>query len=241
MVRAVRQLCGGAYARWQDLLDRKDDPGLVAFAASPDALSFRSTLVFALGRDLRWRGQYPAARDLLRAAVDRYPRRRLVALRPLPRLLRPPRPPDYAEALRHVSAASVLQPDNAAFHLCLGTLLRQARVARAGRCRLPQGDRPATRTPLKAAHDLNHCPVADHGTEVRANVQWLDGEWERVAATEGAPVREAVRVVLECKAVARGNAQSSRTTARIGFSDAHAASRQDGEERFGRGPDCAPS
>jgi hypothetical protein len=45
VVRTTRQLCGGAYARWQDLLDRNDIPGLVAFSASPDALRFQSPLV----------------------------------------------------------------------------------------------------------------------------------------------------------------------------------------------------
>src|SRR5262249_54056268 len=36
VIRSARQLSGGAYARWQGLLDRRDVPGLVAFAASPD-------------------------------------------------------------------------------------------------------------------------------------------------------------------------------------------------------------
>src|SRR5262249_47308880 len=47
VIRSARQLSGGAYARWQGLLDRHDVPGLVAFAASPDGLSFRSSLVGA--------------------------------------------------------------------------------------------------------------------------------------------------------------------------------------------------
>jgi serine/threonine protein kinase len=72
-IRSARQVCGEAYARWQDLLDRNDVPGLLAFAASPEALTFRSTLVAALAEDLRQAGQYPAARTFLRAAVDRYP------------------------------------------------------------------------------------------------------------------------------------------------------------------------
>ena len=40
VVGAARRLSGGAYARWQDLLDRKDVTGLVAFATSPDGLAF---------------------------------------------------------------------------------------------------------------------------------------------------------------------------------------------------------
>ena len=73
VIRSARQLSGGAYARWQDLLDRHDVPGLVAFAASPDGLSFRSTLVGALGRDLQQAKEFAACRAYLRAAVDRYP------------------------------------------------------------------------------------------------------------------------------------------------------------------------
>jgi hypothetical protein len=52
VIRSARQLSGGAYARWQDLLDRGDVPGLLAFAASPDGLRFRPSLVLAVNRDL---------------------------------------------------------------------------------------------------------------------------------------------------------------------------------------------
>ena len=118
VVRSVRRLCGGGYARWQDLLDRGDVPGLVAFAGSPDALEFRSGLVAALGRDLQRVGQYPAMRALLRAAVERYPREAWLHF-DLAYSARGLRPPDYAEALSHMSAATVLRPDNALFHLYL--------------------------------------------------------------------------------------------------------------------------
>jgi tetratricopeptide (TPR) repeat protein len=118
-IRAARQLCGGAYARWQDLLDRNDVPGLVAFAASPEALTFRSTLVAALADDLRLAWQYPAARTFLRAAVDRYPHD--VGLRfDLWLVCIQMQPPDPAEALRHVSVACVLRPDSSLEYWRLG-------------------------------------------------------------------------------------------------------------------------
>ena len=60
VVGAARRLAGGTYARWQDLLDRKDVTGLVAFATSPDGLSFPASLVGALGRDLSTAQQFPA-------------------------------------------------------------------------------------------------------------------------------------------------------------------------------------
>lgn len=119
VVRSVRQHCGGRYARWQDLLDRGDIPGLVAFAESPDALEFRSGLVAALGRDLQGVGQYSAMRALLRTAIERYPRDAWLHF-DLAYSARSLQPPDYAEALRHMSAATVLRPDSALFQLYLG-------------------------------------------------------------------------------------------------------------------------
>ena len=52
VIRSARMLSGGAYARWQELLDRKDVPGLVAFAGTPEALTFRSQLINDLARNL---------------------------------------------------------------------------------------------------------------------------------------------------------------------------------------------
>lgn len=73
VVRSVRQQLGGPYARWQELLERKDVPGLVAFAGTPEAVSFRAGVINALGRDLAIAGQHKAWRDLLRAGARRYP------------------------------------------------------------------------------------------------------------------------------------------------------------------------
>jgi len=119
VIRTARHLCGGAYALWQDLLDRNDVPGLLAFAASPDGLSFRSTLANALGRDLREAKQYSACRTFLRAAVDRYPHDVFLHY-DLFGICLQMQPPDYAEALRHISAASVQRPDSGLFHVQIG-------------------------------------------------------------------------------------------------------------------------
>jgi tetratricopeptide (TPR) repeat protein len=119
VVSAIRRLSGGAYARWQDLLDRTDVKGLVAFAASPDGLTFRASLVVALSRDLTATGQFPACLTYLRAATDRYPRDPWLHLL-LFQTCREIGPTASHEALRHIAAACVLRPDSAMFHLLLG-------------------------------------------------------------------------------------------------------------------------
>jgi serine/threonine protein kinase/tetratricopeptide (TPR) repeat protein len=119
VVRSARQLSGGAYARWQDLLDRKNIPGLVAFAASPDGLSFRSQLVNALARDLDHAKEYSACQTFLRAAVDRYPHD-VWLQHDLYINCYSMQPPDWLEGLRHMSAASVLWPDSGYFQLQIG-------------------------------------------------------------------------------------------------------------------------
>jgi tetratricopeptide (TPR) repeat protein len=119
VIRSARQLSGGAYARWQDLLDRGDVPGLVAFAASPAGLGFRSTLVRCVARDLERAREYRATQAYLRAAVDRYPHDAWLH-EDLARVCGRVEPPDHAESLRHHSAASALQPNSAFFHLMAG-------------------------------------------------------------------------------------------------------------------------
>src|SRR5947199_408597 len=65
VIRATRLKCGGAYARWQDLLDQKDMKGLTAFASSPDILQLGPALVSALSRDLFYAVRdYEACRKL---------------------------------------------------------------------------------------------------------------------------------------------------------------------------------
>jgi tetratricopeptide (TPR) repeat protein len=119
VTRLVRQKCGGAYARWQELLDRKDVPGLVAFAASPEALSFQPPQINGLFRDLRDAKQFAACRTLLRAAIERRPHYEWMHF-DLAGICLKLDPPEYAEALRHTSAATVLRPESAAFQLQLG-------------------------------------------------------------------------------------------------------------------------
>jgi tetratricopeptide (TPR) repeat protein len=118
-VRDARQLCGGAYARWQTLLDGNDVPGLVAFAASPDGLSFRAPLVGALAGDLSRVKQHAAGRAFLRSAVERNPHDVWLHAQ-LAAACRQMQPPDNAEALRHSAAASALRPDGARFHSDVG-------------------------------------------------------------------------------------------------------------------------
>jgi serine/threonine protein kinase/tetratricopeptide (TPR) repeat protein len=118
VIGSARRRCGAAYARWQELLDRTDVPGLVAFAAA-DGLSFRSTLVAAVGRDLLRANQHTACRTFLRAAVDRYPHDVWLHY-DLFQVCRAMRPPNFTEALRHISAASVQRPRSALFHLYVG-------------------------------------------------------------------------------------------------------------------------
>jgi tetratricopeptide (TPR) repeat protein len=119
VIRSARQWSGGAYARWQDSLDREDVPGLVALAASPDGLSFGPTLVGALAMDLLDAKEYVASRTYLRAAVDRYAHDAWLH-HYLAQACRLVKPPDYAEALRHHLAASVRRPDSAYFHAMAG-------------------------------------------------------------------------------------------------------------------------
>jgi tetratricopeptide (TPR) repeat protein len=119
VIRAARQHCGGAYARWQDLLDRNDVSGLVDFANSPDGLSFRANLVGALGRDLFRAKQYKASQAFLRSAVDRYPHEIWLHY-DLTLVCGTMKPPEHTEALRHMAAVCVLRPDSPLFHALLG-------------------------------------------------------------------------------------------------------------------------
>src|SRR5262249_31000027 len=107
------------YARWQDLLDRNDVQGLVAFAATPDGLAYKSTLVAALGEDLLFAQQYSARRAYLRAAVERYPRHVRLRLDLAHACTMPT--PRWAEALHHGAAAPALVPDSAWVHLLVGS------------------------------------------------------------------------------------------------------------------------
>src|SRR5205085_6883750 len=67
LTRLVRQKSGGPHARWQELLDARDVPGMVAFATSPDALGFGPRVMDTVVRDLRDAREFAACRTVLRA------------------------------------------------------------------------------------------------------------------------------------------------------------------------------
>jgi serine/threonine protein kinase/tetratricopeptide (TPR) repeat protein len=119
VVGGARRRAGGAYARWQVLVDLKDVPGLVAFATSPDALALPASLAGALGRDLYDARQLKAARTYLRAATERSPHDAHLHFE-LFRACRFSKPDGAYEALRHVAAACVLRPESALFQYRLG-------------------------------------------------------------------------------------------------------------------------
>jgi tetratricopeptide (TPR) repeat protein len=68
---------------------------------------------------LKDRGEFSAGRTLLRAAADRYPHD-VWLLHNLYLNCSTSEPPNWPEALRHVSAASVQWPDCGLFHVCIG-------------------------------------------------------------------------------------------------------------------------
>jgi tetratricopeptide (TPR) repeat protein len=119
VTRLVRQQSGGALARWQNLLDAKDVPGLVAFAASPEALRLGPTISISLFHDLVDAKQFAACRTLLRAAAERSPHNEWLHFG-LGSICLYLNPPEYAEALRHTSAAAVLRPESGVFQAHLG-------------------------------------------------------------------------------------------------------------------------
>jgi tetratricopeptide (TPR) repeat protein len=119
VVGAARQRAGGAYARWQELLDRKDVAGLVALATSPDGLALPASLAGALGRDLNDARRSEACRTYLRAATERYPHEPFLHFE-LFGACRYIEPDGRHEALRHMAAACVLRPESALFQLQLG-------------------------------------------------------------------------------------------------------------------------
>jgi serine/threonine protein kinase len=199
VIRSARRLCSGEYARWQELLDRKDIPGLVAFAGSPQALSFRAPLVNDLGRDLERAQQYAACRKFLRAAVDRYPHDVWLQF-DLHFACRKDQPPNWPEALRHISAASVQWPGSALFQYQMGECYfglgsYDLSIAAFEKANLLYADSPFVASRMSAAR------IEKAKKEVwrKADLELLQGKWDRVAATKGSPVGEAARAVKEIK------------------------------------------
>jgi serine/threonine-protein kinase len=175
VVRRVRQKSGGAYARWQELLDARDVPGLVAFATSSEAQSFGLQAVNMLLKNLRDAGQFAVCKTLLRAAAERYPHEEWLQFE-LAGLCLEMQPPAYAEALRHSSAATLLQPDSALFRLQLGDCFAGlGSYAEAADC-------------YRKAIELGHGAIDGHLH--LANLLAKQKDWDGALAA----VREAIRL-----------------------------------------------
>jgi serine/threonine protein kinase/tetratricopeptide (TPR) repeat protein len=199
VIRSARKICGGEYARWQDLLDRKDIPGLVAFAGSPQALTFRAPLINDLGRDLLRAEQYPACRGFLRAAAERYPHDVWLQF-DLFSACSQVQPPDWPEALRHVSAASVQWPDCALFRLQMGECYLglgsyDLAIAAFEKANSIYADTTYVAPRISAARSEK----AKDDAWQAADLIVLQGKWERVTTTEGGRFGETARAVKEIK------------------------------------------
>jgi serine/threonine-protein kinase len=120
VIRATRLKCGGAYARWQNLLDQNDMKGLATFSASPEVIQLGPLLLGALARDLKYTAKdHSASRNLLRAAVDRYPSAIWIRV-DMAMTYETMKVPEHIEAFRHWAALVTLKPDVALFHHKLG-------------------------------------------------------------------------------------------------------------------------
>ena len=122
---------------------------LVAFAASPEGLRFRSTLLRAVAEDLNRAMQYRAAQAYLRATVDRYPHDVFLHFDLAAACMRV-QPPDNTEVFRHVSAASLLRPERPLFHMSWVTVTTARVVARPSP--LSQGDLAGPRLSIAYLH-----------------------------------------------------------------------------------------
>ena len=109
VMRAANRAAGGVSARWQDLADRGDVPGLVALAASPEVLSLAPELIGSVGTRLGAAGEHRARLDLLRRACARYPNHANLHAN-LVTVCYAQTPPLNAEALRHASAMVHVYP-----------------------------------------------------------------------------------------------------------------------------------
>jgi serine/threonine-protein kinase len=175
VTRLVRQRSGGAYARLQELLDARDVPGLVAFAASPEVLNLGRRFIGSIPIALRRAKEFAACRTLWRAAAERYPHDEWFHF-DLAGTCLDMDPPEYAEALRHSSAAALLRPDSAVFRLRLGD------------CYASLGSYPQALAAFHKAIELGHGAVVGYvhiGDALAKKKDW-DGA---VAA-----VREAIRL-----------------------------------------------
>lgn len=119
IVRLARLKSGGAYARWQELLDSNDVSGLVRFAQSLEEFQLGAKIMQSVYLNLRAANQLTACKTLLRLGTERSPHEVWFHF-DLAGICLEMNPPEYAEALHHSSAAVLLRPSSAAFQLRLG-------------------------------------------------------------------------------------------------------------------------
>ncbi|MFO0848424.1 MAG: serine/threonine-protein kinase [Gemmataceae bacterium] len=123
VLRAARLAAGGAFARWQAVIDAP--AGLEAFAADPDVLALGPVGLAAVGRQLHEAGRVDAWAALLRRAVARYPADAWLH-HDLAEACGQLSPPQRQEAVRHAAAAAVLLPASGYFRTVLGYCLHDA-------------------------------------------------------------------------------------------------------------------
>jgi hypothetical protein len=148
VVSAIRRLSGGAYARWQDLLDRKRRQGVGRFRRFPGRPDvFPARLVAALGRDLTTHGAVPGLSHLPAAP----PPTDTLAI---PGCTSYCSKPAARSSQRHstrpcgtLRAACVLRPDSALFSPSSRRLLLEPTGVRPGGAGLPQNQLRSTPIP----------------------------------------------------------------------------------------------
>jgi tetratricopeptide (TPR) repeat protein len=122
VLQVSRRRAGGVLTVWQNLRDRNDVPGLVAFAASADALDLGPEQICQLGQDLATAKQHAPRLALLRRSVERYPMH-VWSRYDLMLTCQAQSPPLNSEALQHAAALTALRPDSARFQCDLGQCL----------------------------------------------------------------------------------------------------------------------
>ena len=142
-VRSAREKAGGAYARWQGLLDRKDIPGLVAFAGMPEALFIPVAARQRSGARPPKRARVCRMSQAPQSRGRSLPARHLAPSRPgdggpIDVAARLPRRPQASRSRSRPPAGFVLRADHD------GQLLHWNALARARRRVLSQVDRIAT-------------------------------------------------------------------------------------------------
>jgi eukaryotic-like serine/threonine-protein kinase len=122
VLRMSRHKAGGSLDTWQSIRDRKDKTGLLAFAASPEALELGPEQICQLGHDLDAAKASGARLVLLRRCVERYPKH-VWSRYDLMETCNAHSPPLHAEALQNAAAVAAIRPDSTLFQCILGDSL----------------------------------------------------------------------------------------------------------------------